>query len=276
MKFSMCNEMYEHWPFEKICDFIAEAGFDGIEIAPFTLASDAGKVGPEQRRQIVQAAKNAGLEITGLHWLLAKTEGYHLTTPDDAVRERTFAYFQELIRLCADVGGKVMVLGSPLQRNLAPDVSLDAVLKNVVDFFQRLVPDLERAGVVLALEPLAPSETNFLTKADEAVDLAKRIGAPEQVAIILDCKAMCGGETLTIPEVIRKHRGEFVHFHANDPNLQGPGFGDLDFVPIFQALEDVNYTGWVSVETFDYSPGVEHLTLESIQYMKKAYMESKK
>ena len=48
-----------------------------------------------------------------------------------------------------------------------------------------------------------------------------------------------------------------------------PGMGDIDFVPILAALNEVGYDGWVSVEVFDYDPGVEALARESIDYMKR-------
>jgi sugar phosphate isomerase/epimerase len=74
-------------------------------------------------------------------------------------------------------------------------------------------------------------------------------------------------EAEPIPELIRKYHSLMAHFHANDANRQGPGFGKLDFVPILQALGEVDYRGWVSVEVFDYTPGVERLARESAEYL---------
>ena len=77
-----------------------------------------------------------------------------------------------------------------------------------------------------------------------------------------------------IPGLIQRHAERLVHFHANDPNQQGPGFGQLDFVPIFAALREVDYRGWVSVEVFDYSPGAERLARESIRYMRDCLVKA--
>lgn len=77
-------------------------------------------------------------------------------------------------------------------------------------------------------------------------------------------------ESQPIPEILKANRDIMVHFHANDPNRQGPGMGELDFVPIFRALKDIDWRGWVSVEVFDYSPGIEHLAQESMENMRRA------
>ena len=266
MKYAMCNELYEAWSFERVCDFLAEHDYGGVEIAPFTFAADAREITSVRRERLRQVAEKAGLQITGLHWLLAKTEGFYLTSPDAGVRKHTAEYFAALIQLCADFHGSYLVLGSPKQRSLLPGVKREQAMDYACDVLGQLVPLLEKTNVVLAIEPLTSAETDFITTAAEGIELIKMIDAPQQVALHLDCKAMTS-ESESIPDLIRKYHTEMVTFHANDPNLQGPGFGQLDFVPIMAALREIEFDGWVSVETFDFSPGPERLTIESIAYM---------
>lgn len=269
MRFAICNETFQDRSVEEGFDFAAECGYEGIEIAPFTLSTYAHDISSARRTEVRRAAERAGLEVVGLHWLLAKTEGFHLTSPDAAVRAKTADYLGALVDLCAELGGRVMVLGSPQQRNLLPGVSAEQATDFALEVLASLGPQLEQGGVTLALEPLAPAETNFLTTAAEAMKLIDRIGHP-QVRLHLDCKAMAS-EAVPIPELIRRYHAAMAHFHANDPNRQGPGFGQLDFVPIFVALSEVGYRGWVSVEVFDYTPGVEALARDSIAYMKQCF-----
>ncbi len=272
MKLAICNETFESWttekgfPFERVFDFVKEIGYTGVEIAPFTLAEDVRQINAAKRDEVRRQAERTGLEITGLHWLLAKTNGYYLTSPDAAVRRTTADYFNELVRLCADLGGKFMVLGSPKQRNLLPGVSRDQAFSYAAEVLSGVLPMLEKCNVRIAVEPLSTKETDFLTTAAETVELIERIGAPEHVALHLDCKAM-SSESLSIPELIRRNREHLIYFHLNDPNLRGPGFGDLKFEPIVESLHEIGYDGWASVEVFDYAPGPERLARESFEYM---------
>ena len=193
------------------------------------------------------------MEVVGLHWLLAFTEGYYLTTPDAAVRRRTSEYFAELARLCRDLGGQILVLGSPKQRNLLPGVSHEQALQFAAEVIRGFVPALEECGVTLAVEPLGPQDGDFLLTADAAVELIQLVDSP-CCRLHLDVKAM-STEQKPIVDIIRDNAPRLVHFHANDPNRRGPGMGDLDFQPILRMLQEVNYQGWVSVEVFDYAPG---------------------
>jgi sugar phosphate isomerase/epimerase len=266
-KYAVCNELFAGWPFDKAFAFAAKCGYTGVEIAPFTIATYAAQISAGRRIEVRQLARRAGLEVVGLHWLLAQTEGFHLTSADAAVRRKTAKYLGELAHLCADLGGRIMVLGSPQQRSLAPGMSKEQGMKYAAEVLRAAAPTLEKTGVVLALEPLAPAETNFLMSAAEGAELAAMVASPA-CRLHLDCKAMSAEKT-PIPELIHKYRKLFVHFHANDANRQGPGFGKLDFVPIMKALAEIDYRGWVSIEPLDYTPGAERLARESIDYLRR-------
>ncbi len=268
MRYAICNETYGDRPFAAVCEHAVRCGYTGLEIAPFTLAPRVTDVTSRQRAELRRTLEGAGLDCVGLHWLLAKTEGFHVTHPDAAVRSRTVDYLAEIARLAADLGGRVLVFGSPQQRSLLPGVSAAQATDRLEEVFTRLVPTLEETGTVVALEPLSPAETDVLTTAAETCRLIERIGAP-QVRLHLDVKAMAS-EPEPIPAIIAASARHLEHFHANDTNLQGPGFGAVDFVPIFAALRGIGYDGWVSVEVFDYAPGAERLVRDSIDYMKSA------
>lgn len=267
MKYAICNETFDGWEHARICGRIAELGYGGIEIAPFTLAPRITDVTAAQRSKLRQEAETAGVQIIGLHWLLAKTEGFHLTSADPAVRARTGKYFCELARAAADLGGNILVLGSPLQRNLAPGMTLAEAEAHAADTLTHCLPTLEQTGVLLCLEPLTPVETNFWNTASDAVHMIRRLGHPN-VKLHLDVKAM-SAEAVPAADVIRANVADTGHFHANDPNKRGPGFGEVDFKPIFAALKETNYAGWVSVEVFDYTPDPDTIARESIRYMRE-------
>jgi sugar phosphate isomerase/epimerase len=272
-KFAICNETFQDWPFDKAFALAAECGYTGIEIAPFTLADDVTRISAAKRAEVRRQAQKAGLEVVGLHWLLAKTQGFHVTSPDPAVRRKTAAYLGELARFCADLGGKLLVFGSPKQRDLGPGISREDGMRHAAEVIRAVLPVLEKTGVEFLLEPLAPATTNFLTTAAEAVELIGMVGSP-RCRLHLDCLAM-SSEGASIPELIRKYRSLLVHFHANDPNGQGPGFGRLDFVPIFRALQAIDYHGWISVEVFDTAPGPERIARESIATMRTCWAKGR-
>jgi sugar phosphate isomerase/epimerase len=269
MKFAICNETFLDWPFDEAFAFARDCGYTGIEIAPFTMGAEAGDISAADRAQVRRLAEQTGLEVIGLHWLLAKTEGYYLTSPDAETRDRTADYLEQLARLCADLGGRLMVLGSPQQRNLLPGVTHEEAMQYAADVISQAMPVIEECGVVLAIEPLGPAEGDFLNRSADAVDLIHMVGSPN-CRLHLDCKAM-STEKLPIPEIIRRAAPLLEHFHANDPNKLGPGFGELKFEPIFEALLQIRYRGWVSVEVFDYTPGVDRLARESIEYMRACW-----
>jgi len=289
-RFAICNETFKDWPFDKAFGLAAECGYTGIEIAPFTIADYVTDIPASKRSEVRRQAEKAGLEVIGLHWLLTKTQGFHVTSADASVRRKTAEYLAELARFCADLGGKLLVFGSPKQRDLAPGMSRREGMEHAAEVFRALTPALEKTGVMLLLEPLAPDTTNFLTTAAEAAELVGMIGSPRcrlhldvramsseigspRCRLHLDVRAM-SSEAVPIPELIHGHRAALAHFHANDANGRGPGFGKVDFVPIFAALQRIGYGGWISVEVFDDQPPPEQTARQSIAYMRRCWSEA--
>jgi len=266
MRYAICNETFEGWDHARVCRFVAELGYAGLELAPFTLAPRITDVSADRRRELRRQAEDCGLTILGLHWLLAKTEGFQVTAADEGVRQQTAAYLVELARCCRDLGGNILVFGSPAQRRIPAGATRAQAMAYAADTFQRALPGIADCGVQLCLEPLSPPEADFINTCAEAVALLDRVGHPNFV-LHLDVKAMATDEA-PAPELIRRYIARTGHFHANDANRRGPGFGTTDFVPIFRALRESGYQGWVSVEVFDYSPDPETIARDSLRYMK--------
>lgn len=271
MKFGICNEIFQDWALADTFAFAKKASYDFVEIAPFTIAKSVTLIGAERRAEIKRLAAEAGIGISGIHWVLVQTEGLYLTSPDAEVRARTAAYFVELVNFCADIGGTRIIVGSPKQRNLLPGVSYEQAWAFATEVFRDAVKRGEERGVVICFEPLAPSETDFVNTAEEGIRFAAQF-ASKAMSIIIDVKAM-SSEPRPVPDTIRATGGKFAYFHANDPNLKGPGFGDMDFVPIAAALRDVGYDGVVSVEVFKFEEGAEVIATQSRENLRAAFGE---
>jgi len=267
MRFAICNELFGEWPWERVCEFARGLGYEGLEVAPFTLADSAEQVSPQRRSELRRAAESRGVAVLGLHWLLVKPPGLYITHPDASVRRRTADYFRQLVDLCADLGGDVMVIGSPKQRSLLPGVSRGQALNYAKEVFATSLDPAARRGVTLAFEPLGPAETDFVNTVAEAIDLVKRLNHPA-FRINLDVKAM-SAEPGCVADVIRSAKGYVAHVQVNDPNLLGPGMGEVKYEPIVAALREIGYDGWLSVEAFDFKAGAERIAQESIEYLKR-------
>lgn len=269
MKFAICNETYQGWTLEDTVAHAARTGYTGLELAPFTLAEDPSALTEADAERIGRVVRDGGLEVTGLHWLLLAPKGLHLTTPDDAIRARTTEFAQHLARLCAAMGGEVLVWGSPAQRSLADGWDRAACTANAVAAVRAVAEVAGPLGVTVAMEPLPPSYTNFLSSAAEGRAFVAAVDHPA-CRLHLDVNAM-SHEEAPIADVIRASAADLHYFHANDPCLLGPGMGDVDYAPIRGALDEVGYDGWLSVEVFDYEPGPERIATESLAYLRSIF-----
>jgi D-psicose/D-tagatose/L-ribulose 3-epimerase len=269
MKIALCNEVIQKLGFAAQCEYAAALGYDGLEVAPFTLDENPHLLPASNRSELRRMAKDAGIEITGLHWLLVTPKGLSINGKDSETRRRTVEVMRALIELCADLGGRVLVHGSPAQRTVVADDSSEEAWRRARDSFAAVASDAENAGIVYCIEPLAPRDTNFINTIEEAVRMVEAIGSPA-LRTMIDCSAASLAEGVPVADLIDRWlpTGIISHIHVNDTNRQGPGQGENQFAPVFAALKRNAYTGVVSVEPFDYKPNSEAAAARAIGYIR--------
>jgi len=264
---SVCNELYGDRPFAETCRAIHAAGYTGIEIAPFTLAEDAAAIPAGRRRELRSALESEGLTFAGLHWLLAAPKGLHVTTPDRALRERSWDYVRRLIGLCADLGpGGVMVFGSPRQRTSTGGAGPQEAARNLREGLACVAPHAAAQGVVLLLEALPANQGNDIVNTlEQAAETVRQIGSPA-VRMIFDTHNTAD-ETAPSAELLDRHFELIRHVHLNEMDGRRPGTGSYDFRSALEVLARRGYSGWLSLEVFDFHPGADTIARESLAYM---------
>jgi sugar phosphate isomerase/epimerase len=263
---SICNEAFEKWAFADACKAIKKAGYSGIEIAPFTLAEDPATIPAGKRKEYRDIIESEGLKFVGLHWLMVSPKGLHVTTPDAALREKSWAHVRNLVDLCADLGPDgVMVFGSPQQRSTTGGLTPAQATRNFVDGFIGVAPRAAERGVKILLEALPTGQCNVVTTLDEAAALVKQINHPNVRTMFDTHNAV--NEVEPHAMLVERHFDLIRHVHVNEMDGKHCGKGNYDFKPVLRVLKRLNYQGWVSLEAFDFSYGAETIAQESLRYL---------
>jgi len=266
---AMCNEAFEGRPFAATCRAMRAAGYTGMEIAPFTLAADPAEITADDRRACRDIMASEGIRFAGLHWLMVSPRGLHLTAPDAALRERSWAHIRHLIDLCADLGPDgVMVLGSPKQRCATGGLSPREATCRLTEELAAVAPAAAARNVTILLEALPANQCDVVQTLAEAVDIVRQIANPG-VCTMFDVHNAIDEEE-PHERLIERFFDYIRHVHVNELDGRHCGAGDYDFAPVLSALARCRYTGWISLEAFDFSPGPERLAAESRRHLQLA------
>ncbi len=268
MKISLCNEVIAGLSFEDQCRFIRATGYDGIEIAPFTLGEEPHRLPQSRKNEVKKIAADHGVPITSLHYLMIAPKGLSITSEDAGVRAQSVEVMCALCDLAAELGAKLLIHGSPNQRLLTPGRE-DEGRKWGVEAFSQAADAAAKAGVVYLLEPMSIQSTGFVNTVAQAAEVVRAINSPGLLTM-LDCSAAGHSETEPIPDVLRKWipTGLVAHIHFNDPNRRGPGEGDLPIAPVVQALKETGYSGDAAIEPFIYEPDGPSCAARGIGYLR--------
>jgi sugar phosphate isomerase/epimerase len=269
MRIALCNEVIAPMPFPKQCEYAAKLGYDGLEIAPYTLSEEPQRLGSAQIAAARAAAEDAGVAITGLHWLLIKPAGLSISTRDEAVRRKTLDVLLALVEQCAALGGRYLVHGSPQQRRIDPGDTRAAALARAQDTFAAVAERAEKAGVMYCVEPLSSDQTPLINTLEEAAAVVEAVGS-RALRSMLDCSSAGRMETAPLPALVDKWlpRGMIAHVQLNDRNRRGPGQGEQRFAPLLAALVRHGYAGDLAVEPFDYVPDGPGAAARAIGYVR--------
>ena len=265
-RYSICNEAFDKWPFADACQAIRQAGYTGIEIAPFTLAETPGEITAAQRAEYRDTIRSAGLSFAGLHWLMVSPKGLHVTGPDAALRRRSWEHIRALIDLCADLGPDgVMVFGSPNQRASTGGLTREQATGNFIDGLAGVAPHAESRGVKVLVEALPIAQSDVVQTLAEAVAIVEEIGSPA-IGTMFDVHNAID-ERESHAALVDRYFDFIRHVHVNELDGRHCGAGSYDFTPVLEVLKRRGYTGWISLEAFDFTPGAERLANESLRHL---------
>jgi D-psicose/D-tagatose/L-ribulose 3-epimerase len=270
MRYAACNELVHDRSLADACRLIARCGYQGIELAPYSLAADPLRIPPATAREIRRAIADAGLACVGLHWLLKAPPGLHITTPEIGVRRRSWDAVRFLVDFCHAVGGSLVVLGSGKQRG-TQGISRDAAMAILRDELADLAPHLAQSGVTVLLEPLQVRVTDVLNTLHEARAIIDAIGSP-RIASMLDFHNS-QDERESWESLIAGHTDIIRHVHLNEadghhPSLvERPGRARSEFAAAFRALAATGYAGWISLETFHTADSPEMVLAETRAFL---------
>jgi len=269
VRIALCNEVIAPMPFPRQCEYAAKLGYDGLEVAPYTLSDEPQRMGAAQIAAARSAAQDCGIAVTGLHWLLLKPPGLSISTKDPGVRRRTVNVMLSLIDLCAQLGGKYLVHGSPAQRRVEPGETRAAATARAQECFAAVAERARQAGVLYCIEPLSAEQTPLINTLEEAFEIVSGIGSPA-LKSMLDCSSAGRMEKQPLGALVERWlpQGVIAHVQVNDRNRRGPGQGEQRFAPLFAALKRHGYAGDVAVEPFDYVPDGPGAAARAIGYIR--------
>jgi D-psicose/D-tagatose/L-ribulose 3-epimerase len=273
LRFAICNEVYEKSSLDSACKDIRKLGYEGIELAPFTLSSSPETLTQADRAGIRNTILKHGLEFVGLHWLLVSPRSLQAVSADKELRNATWRYIDSLIDLCGDLKAReeapgVMVFGSPKQRSTNGEMTPEQAVEIFTEELGRVAPHAERRNVKILVESLSHDQTDVINTLEEAVMIVDRISSPA-VRTMFDSHN-ASDETAPHPELVRKYFPYLEHIHVNEMDGREPGTGNYDFAALLQTLVALNYKNWVSLEVFDFSRDSNEIAARALHHLRNA------
>jgi len=268
IKLSISNIAWYGKEIDTFLRLLSSLKCDGVELATSMLWDEPVDTPVKERLELRQKVEDNGLSIVGLHALLYTRKDL-LLFKDEMTRRRILDYFAKLMDLCSDLGGKVLIFGSPKNRNMGKAPREEAY-KIAVDFFRRVGKAAEKRNLFFCIEPLEKNETDFINTVAEAEKFIEDASSPKGLALHIDTKALIDGDEIS-SNYLRESFGRAKHIHLNDPGLMPPGSTGYDHRKICEVMKGSGYSQFVSIEMRRQEPDVKGAIRRAVDYVKKVY-----
>ena len=269
MKLSVSNIAWSGESMAEYLEILQKLGCHGVELAPSCFWDEPIESSQGERKQLSRLIKSFNLEVTGFHALLYTRQDLHFFR-DRRNLAQLVHYLKQLVVLCAELDGRVLVFGST--RNRARNGrDYSECMAWAVEGFHETAEEAKRCSVMVCIEPLPQKETDFIMTSREGMHLVRTVNH-ENFGLHLDAKAMAESNE-DYSEVFAEFGKDIQHFHVGDPGLAPPGSTGLNHKSIGAALKQSGYDGFVSIEMKNSFGNPRNVIPKSVDYVKKCYFE---
>jgi D-psicose/D-tagatose/L-ribulose 3-epimerase len=241
---------YGFWSKDRSGDFVpcvskvAKLGFEVFEISAYPLIH----LSVEQRNAIKTATAAAGLELS---FQTSLPKIYDISSSDAAVRKSGIEYLKQNIQITHDMGGKMLsgvLYGAWQDAPEDPGKDRGYYLENSVTSMKEIIKFAEDTGIRLNVEILNRFEQFIINTVDQGLEYIRMVDSPN-LKLELDTFHM-NIEEDDVGQAIVKAGDQLGHLHASENNRKLPGQGHIPWVEVAKAVRQINYQGYIVIESF--------------------------
>ena len=231
------------YPLDETIKRLAKIGYDGIELGCTAPHAWPDYLTDRKRAEINDCLKANNIVISSVLAVPGGGPGGNPASVDEAERAWTVNHLKAVCDLAADLNCKTMlyVAGWYIY-----GTRKEVAWKNSLDTLKELGRYAADKGIMICVEPTA-EDSNLVESADDALLMMEQSGLSNIGCMFDTAHAFHRGEPPT--DYIYNMNRQLKHIHLTDYNRQAPGTAGCDFVAIMQALKDVEYDGYVTIET---------------------------
>jgi fructoselysine 3-epimerase len=227
---------------EDTIERIAKIGYEGIEIGAGSPHAYPPCLTKERRKHIRKVLDDNGVALSSMLPALSGGPGHNLTSPIPEERRHTIDHYKDLVELTAEWGGKIVlyipgwiIFGTTFKQ--AWEWST-AALSEIAD-------KAAKFDVTLVIEPVS-FDTNFVDKGEEAIEMMEEVNKPN-VKLMFDTFHTLYRKEPSSDYIYRMGKN-LRHMHISDNNRLPPGQGRGDFISVINALKDIDFDGYLTME----------------------------